>query len=331
MKRIFIAFALISILCVLMMGGASAAQEGEDGNYMHTDQAEFCGCWYAKPYLGSSSSSRFGIDAGSTNYDARYLLDMDGTFIYGCDETDGLDRMRYAAGNWHVQEGKLYLEIWERLVWEGGQEVAASGSIRTERMIENPTIRLIGYDEAQLEVHDLTDPISPMELGGLETAGRNVIKINGQDFFGFGAYEGLLNGFWEMKESADLITGMPGVPLFDYLDDPVLTAFAMNFEIDFPISVSVRHDGEAGGTPVAVTDPAIIREVFHALRQITVLGAWPTSAHTDDYLSYSFELADGKVIYGFVFQEGMLLDKWMGLYEITGFDTLQRALPDPGL
>jgi len=122
-----------------------------------------------------------------------------------------------------------------------------------------------------------------------------------------------------------------GVPLLAFLDNPALTAFAEHFEEDFPVSVAVRHDGEASGVPVVVTDPEIIRAVFESLRNITVIGEWPVSGHTDDYLNYYFEMTDGRSIYGFVFQSGMLLDETMGLHVITGFDMLQRALPAQGL
>ena len=122
-----------------------------------------------------------------------------------------------------------------------------------------------------------------------------------------------------------------GVPLFEYLNDTALISFADNFENDFPLSVSVRYDGEASGEPVTVTEPEVIRMVFEALSNITVLGEWPESGHTDDYLNYYFEMPNGNIIRGFVFQDGMLLDEWMGLHEITGFDALQEALPDPGL
>lgn len=207
MKHIFAVLLLTATVCFSAAGGALSPQEGEDGNYMYTDQADFCGYWYAMPYLGSgfSSSSITGTRSDDALYDARYLLDADGTFVYGCDETDGQNRMRYAAGNWYTDGNKLYLEIWERLVWEGGREVPASGSIRTEWMIENPTIRLIGYDEPELEAHDIAGPLSPEELGGLETAGRHVMRIDGQDFFSFGSHQRMLNGFWEMRELADPI------------------------------------------------------------------------------------------------------------------------------
>lgn len=332
MARI-IALFLTAAMCLPMTGCSLAAQAGDVGHYTRTKQAEFYGCWYAMPYLSADarSVSDAGTGSGGVLYDARYLLDVDGTFLYGCDESDGLNRARYTAGNWYVEGGKLYLEIWERLVWEGGEEVPASGSIRTERMIENPTIRLIGFEEAELEVHDITGPLSPLELGGLETAGRKVIKLDGQAFYGFGSHENLLNGFWKMKELAEPVIKEAGVPLFEYLADPALVAFAMNFETDFPISVSVRHDGEAGGIPVTATDPETIRAVFEALRQMTVLGEWPASGHTDDYLNYYFEMANGSEIYGFAFQDGMLLDGGLGVYEISGFEALQRALPDPWL
>lgn len=327
-----IVLLLAAAMCFPMAGCSLAAQEGDDGKTMLTDQAAFCGCWYAMPYLGANARSISGVgtDSGNALYDTRYLFDKDGTFIYGCDEADGLDRVRYAAGNWYVEEDKLYLEIWERLVWEGGEEVPASGSIRTKQMIENPTIRLIAYGEPELEAHDVTGPVSPADLGGLETAGRKVIKIDVQVFFDFGGYKGLLNGFWEMKELAEPVVAEAGVPLFEYLDDPALTAFARSFETNFPVSVSVRHDGEAGGIPVTVTDPGTIRAVFEALRQMTVLDEWPVSGHTDDTLYYYFDMAISEEIYGFEFQDGMLLDGGLGLHEITGFDALQRALPDPG-
>jgi len=122
-----------------------------------------------------------------------------------------------------------------------------------------------------------------------------------------------------------------GVPLLEYLNDPVLTTFAEHFDEDFPMSVAVRYDGESSGTPFTVTDPEIIRAVFEALRNIIVVGEWPASGHTDDYLSYYFEMADGRSIYGFEFQDGMLLDARMGLHEIVGFDALQSVLSDPGV
>ncbi|MCL2544442.1 MAG: protease inhibitor I42 family protein [Clostridia bacterium] len=133
------------------------------------------------------------------------------------------------------------------------------------------------------------------------------------------------------KESHFFTVSKEGVPLLEYLDDPALTAFAERFDEDFPVSVSVRHDGEASGTPVTVTDPEVIRAVFEALGNIVVLGEWPVSGHTDDYLNYYFEMADGRIMYGFEFQGGMLLDAWMGLHEIIGFDALQNALPSPGI
>ena len=122
-----------------------------------------------------------------------------------------------------------------------------------------------------------------------------------------------------------------GVPLIVFLNDPVIRAFTENFEKDFPVSVSVRHDGEASGIPVTVMDSGTIRAVFEALIKINVLGKKPESGTTDNYLHYYFEMADGNVIYGFVFQNGMLLDSRLGLHEIAGFEALQQALPDPGM
>lgn len=120
--------------------------------------------------------------------------------------------------------------------------------------------------------------------------------------------------------------------LLEFLNDPALFTFAERFEEDFPVSVSVCHDGEASGVPVTSTDPQTIHGVFEALCQITVLGEWPLSSQEDDYLQYSFAMANGSVIHGFQFQDGMLLHGWKAsLYQIAGFDALQEVLADPGL
>ncbi len=117
-----------------------------------------------------------------------------------------------------------------------------------------------------------------------------------------------------------------GVPLFVFLDDPAATAFAANFEKDFPISVEVVHWTVAGGTPRTETSPAVIRAVFGALRDMTVLTR-EENEHTDDYLVYTFRMADGDEI-AFEFQSGRLLmhDVYRSR-EVTGFDALYQAFP----
>lgn len=160
------------------------AQEGDDGNYLYTDQAKFCGYWHASPSVGSG-------------YSARYLLDVDGTFIYGCDEMDSLERMRYCSGNWYIEGNKLCLEIWERVVWEGGKEVPADGSAATSRMIDNPVVKHIGYDDPEPETHEIA------EAEPDEETGKRVIMIGGVAFYSFDEQTDLMGGFWEMIDLAE--------------------------------------------------------------------------------------------------------------------------------
>lgn len=125
---------------------------------------------------------------------------------------------------------------------------------------------------------------------------------------------------------AGIVRQPDGVPLFAYLNDPELNAFAENFERDFPVSVSVRHDTEGSGAPVTSADPETIRAVFKALSEMTVLPR-TEGGHTDDYLYYIYTMADGRTIWTCTFQSGMLLDGDMWLHALTGYDALIEALP----
>jgi len=146
---------------------------------------------------------------------------------------------------------------------------------------------------------------------------------------------GAIRDNYDTNDKTDEIGVIPdddnklGVPLLEFINKPSLIEFAENFDNNFPVSVSVRHDGEASGEPVTATDPDVIRSVFDALCNITVLEEWHESGATDDYLNYYFEMPNGDMIWDFVFQKGMYLDGWMGLYVITGFENLQEALKDP--
>ncbi len=119
------------------------------------------------------------------------------------------------------------------------------------------------------------------------------------------------------------------VPLFDFLDDPEITALLANFEKNPPVSVCVSHFTEGGMVPVTTYDPETIRAVFNAFSGMTVSAKRPEGGWTDDYLDYAFELADGQIVWIGTFQDGKLMDDWMGLHQVTGYDALQAALPDP--
>ena len=113
--------------------------------------------------------------------------------------------------------------------------------------------------------------------------------------------------------------------LFEYIN-PGAVEFAKNFEIDFPISVSVSQYTVAGGTTVETKDQNIIRAVFNALHGITILGEGEPE-HTDDHLIYTFIMEDGRE-FTFSFQQGCLLVRHQQI-EINGFNMLTAALNVP--
>ena len=121
----------------------------------------------------------------------------------------------------------------------------------------------------------------------------------------------------------ETLSGGSGTPLFEFLDDPAVTAFAENFETNFPRSLSVTRVTVAGGLPETVTEENFIRAVYDALSGITVHEQRAQPAHTDDELIYSFEMDDGSAV-SFCFQgEDLLLGDV--LYRLEGFGALQAT------
>jgi len=112
-------------------------------------------------------------------------------------------------------------------------------------------------------------------------------------------------------------------PLFEFIG-PAAMEFAENFENDFPVSVSVRHDYGTSGTPYVSTDKDVILEVASALYCMEVVSdeGW---AHTDDFTYYSFNMADGSGI-SFQFQEGCFVGNEDRKFGVTGYDRLSAAL-----
>ena len=113
-----------------------------------------------------------------------------------------------------------------------------------------------------------------------------------------------------------------GAQLFSFRDAQDI---ADRIGVDPPSCASVCHYTVAGGTPYVVYDEAIVQHVADALSSIIVYEAdgW---GHTDDYLVYSLEWADGAV-FTVTFQGGMLLGHKDELYPVMGFDALVQALP----
>jgi hypothetical protein len=116
------------------------------------------------------------------------------------------------------------------------------------------------------------------------------------------------------------------LPLFEYIGEDAM-AFAEHFEDDFPVSVTVRYETVAGGEPYETESRETIRAVFEALRNMTVVSD-NGSGHTDDYLTYTFAMIDGRR-HVFTFQTGCYLGDRGHLLGVEGFGALQAALSAP--
>jgi hypothetical protein len=113
-----------------------------------------------------------------------------------------------------------------------------------------------------------------------------------------------------------------GTPLFAFCN---AQGIIEKLEAELPIRAAVCYDTVAGGLPYTAEDEAIIRRVADALSGITVYEA-RGGGHTDDYLYYYIEWADGTA-FGVIFQAGMLLNDRDELYAVTGLEALIMALP----
>lgn len=116
-----------------------------------------------------------------------------------------------------------------------------------------------------------------------------------------------------------------GIPLFDFLQGAPYARLVDAFANEPPVSVSACHYSINGGIPQVAEDPDTIQAVYEALAAITVYeqDGW---GHTDDSLTYMFELVDGARVW-FEFQGGALMGEQMELYPLEGFDDVLLALP----
>jgi len=135
------------------------------------------------------------------------------------------------------------------------------------------------------------------------------------------------------SQAAELNEPFSQISLFAYIDASIegdstpCADFAENFKSNFPVSVSVLYQNVGGGQPYTVTDEKMIRDVFEALKNIEVVEE-NGMAHTDDYLTYYFTMADNSSIQ-FTFQSGCYIGRRDNLLSLTGFGALSAALDYP--
>lgn len=158
------------------------------------------------------------------------------------------------------------------------------------------------------------------ERGDLSASGYEKYPQN------YDAFHKALTGYLdELIKNAPPVANENGTPIFEFINDEMVKDFAENYESNPPVSVTVRYDTVGDGTPDTHTDKETIDAVYKAISTMTV-GKSLGSGHTDDYLNYTFKMADNTSI-TFEFQEGALLMPGMELYEVTNFDALYKALP----
>lgn len=164
----------------------------------------YIGYWHAMPSVAGGLAER-------------YWFQSDGTFIYGCSEMDGRERLRYIAGNWASQNGVLTLTVNERVYWEGGVLAYPRPASDEKELVDYKVM----YEE-------LEEPeVIVLEVGGAEwdyESERYVITVGEQVFYDFSNQEDLMDGYFQLKSDAakKIAYVDEKIPLTDRGDEDVL-------------------------------------------------------------------------------------------------------------
>ena len=155
-----------------------AAIENASQPVLSEEAMAYSRLWHGSQVLGSGWSERFAL------YD-------DGSFIWGANQMDGANRLRYLAGTWDVRNGVLYLTAKLVIGWENGEVVANDGttSYGSAEVIMNPTVVVYQTEYAlELPVSAITNDSS----NGMDTAMFNQLQC--WDYSGQAA--DAMNDFW---------------------------------------------------------------------------------------------------------------------------------------
>lgn len=106
------------------------------------------GCWHALPLMPAG-------------YSERYVFYTDRMFDFSANSMDQNDRLRDYSGYWHINKGRLVLEINHKIIIEGGEVVPApygyciEGGVYVGLDIEPPEI--VNFDIGEISVVDFDD------------------------------------------------------------------------------------------------------------------------------------------------------------------------------
>ena len=127
---------------------------------------------------------------------------------------------------------------------------------------------------------------------------------------------------WLLGENPPQADAKNGISLFAFLENQALVE---HLAAELPVRATVCYSNIGGGIPYATENKIILRKLMEALAGITVFDA-DAGMHTDDYLDYSFEWADGTA-FAMTFQKGKLIGVDMGAHPVAGFEGLLLAFP----
>lgn len=111
-------------------------------------------------------------DVGA-GYDSRLLLLPDHTFVYAENQHLGAVRLRYAYGDWSVEEDVFNLVVKSKVFKEGGKEIEGSGAMLNS--IEGGHLAIHIYSQDDYEY--VTLPFSNIETEAVGIGGEMYHKL----------------------------------------------------------------------------------------------------------------------------------------------------------
>ena len=142
--------------------GNQVAMENAAQPVLSEEALAYSRLWHGSQILGSGWSERFA-------------LYNDGSFIWGANQMDGANPLRFLAGTWDVRNGILYLNAKLVIGWEGGELVQNDGttSYGSAEIIMNPTVVVYQTDfPLELPVSAITNDSS----NGMDTVMLNQLQ-----------------------------------------------------------------------------------------------------------------------------------------------------------
>ena len=221
MKR----FLLWALTILLSLPFPSFALESLTGSALNagSDIVEYiCG-------IGFWHAAQGPIDANAE----RFAFFHDGSFLYGYSEFNGMERLRFKAGQWRVTDGVLTLTVEKKLFLEGGRSV---NDALLGEMLEGGEARLVIPEPPEIEAYAI------LNTGCMPGTDRETLMIGDKTYYSATAQFDMMIEYFQMFTEA--LKGEARAYGFGMAGDLWVQAFAERaLETGLSLELALRDKG----------------------------------------------------------------------------------------